>query len=116
MRGFALVFLIISSTTALAQGERHDPMRPPTQAEIAAWFGDGSQANERSPFRLQSILLAPERRIAIIDGQRLRVGERLDDAEVQSIEPGRVVLERQGERIELTIDTHLTNNNDGSRD
>ncbi|NBB91655.1 MAG: GspB domain-containing protein, partial [Gammaproteobacteria bacterium] len=76
---------------------------------------NGAEQRERAPFRLQSILLAPERRIAIIDGQRLRVGDRLDNAEVRAIEPGRVVLERAGERIELNIDTHLTNANDGSR-
>ena len=116
MREVILVLLTLCSTTVLAQGERHDPMRPPTQAEIDAWFGKGSQDREQSPFRLQAILLGPQRRIAIIDGQRLRVGERLDGAEVRSIEPGRVVLEREGERIELDIDTHLTNYNDGSRD
>lgn len=100
---------------ALAQGELHDPTRPPTQAEIEAWFGNGPESRQSSPFRLQSVLLAPDRRIAVIDGQRLRLGETLKDAQVKAIEPGRVVLERNGERIELTIETHLTNNNDGSR-
>ncbi len=106
-------FLILSLTaTAHVQGAPPDPTRPPSPAEVAAWFGSGSE-QQQAPFRLQSILLSPERRIAIIDGQRLRVGERLGNAEVLAIEPGRVMLERAGERIELNIDTHLTNENDG---
>lgn len=113
MRTIALFLILALTATALAQGEPPDPTRPPTPAEVAAWFGSGAEQQQQAPFRLQSILLAPKRRIAIIDGQRLRVGERLGNAEVRTIEPGRVVLERAGERIELNIDTHLTNENDG---
>ncbi|RFF32695.1 MSHA biogenesis protein MshK [Wenzhouxiangella sediminis] len=113
MRMIPLMFTLALASTAFAQGETRDPTRPPTDAEIAAWFGNGSGEEQRAPFRLQSILLAPERRIAIIDGQRLREGERLGDAEIRVIEPGRVVLVRAGETIELNIDTHLTNDNDG---
>lgn len=115
MRLSWIAFLTILPAVAFAQGEVRDPTRPPTQAEIQAWFDNGPESEQRSPFRLQSILLAPDRRIAVIDGQRLRLGETLKDAQVKAIEPGRVVLEREGERIELTLETHLTNNNDGSR-
>ncbi|WP_181918281.1 MULTISPECIES: general secretion pathway protein GspB [unclassified Wenzhouxiangella] len=115
MRLTWIALLMMLPALALAQGELRDPTRPPTQAEIEAWFGNGPASGQRSPFRLQSILLAPDRRIAVIDGQRLRLGESVDNAEVKAIEPGRVVLERNGERIELTIESHLTNNNDGSR-
>lgn len=106
--------LMMLPAFVLANGELRDPTRPPTQAEIEAWFGNGHESGQRPAFHLQSILLAPERRIAVIDGQRLRLGETVDNAEVKAIEPGRVVLERNGERIELTIETHLTNDNDGS--
>lgn len=116
MRVISIILVIALAGLAHAQGAPRDPTRPPTQAEIDAWFGDASGQRERARFSLQSILLAPDRRIAIIDGQRLRVGERIDGAQVRVIEAGRVVLERDGETIELDIDTHLTNNNDGSRD
>ncbi len=114
MRMTWIALLMMSPALALGQGELRDPTRPPTQGEIDAWFGDGPGPGQSAPFQLQSILLAPKRRIAVIDGQRLRLGETVDNAEVMLIEPGRVVLERNGERIELTIETHLTNNNDGS--
>lgn len=116
MRILPIALLLFLPLAADVQGEVRDPTRPPTQAEIAAWFGAGAQTRERAPFDLQSILLAPGRRIAIIDGQRLRVGESLGNAEVRTIEPGRVVLVRAGERIELHIDTHLADNNERSRD
>lgn len=109
MRTISSFLILALAGTALAQGEPPDPTRPPTPAEVAAWFGNGAGEQQRAPYRLQSILLAAQRRIAIIDGERLRVGERLGNAEVRAIEPGRVVLERAGERIELNIDTHLTN-------
>ncbi|WP_376690408.1 hypothetical protein [Wenzhouxiangella sp. EGI_FJ10409] len=110
-----LILTLLASAAALARDEVRDPTRPPTQAEIDAWFGTGASAGDRAPFQLQSILLAADRRIAIIDGRRLREGERIEDAEVSLIEAGRVILQRDGETIELNIDTHLTVNNDGSR-
>lgn len=110
-----IIMLAITATPAAAASELRDPTRPPSTAEVAAWFGQGSRAQASAPFRLQSILLSPQRRIAIIDGKRLHLGDTIDSAEVRRIEPGRVLLERDGEQIELTIDTHLTNNPDESR-
>jgi len=115
MRLVLIIMLLTAMATVHARDRIPDPTRPPTQAEIDAWFGTGANTGARAPFQLQSILLAPQRRIAIIDGQRLREGERIDNAKVTLIEAGRVVLQRDGETIELHIDTHLTNNNDESR-
>lgn len=112
--------IVLALTTALlvatAGAQQRDPTRPPSAAEVAAWFGDASETDRRSPYRLQSILLAPDRRIAIIDGRRLRTGDRLGEAEVAAIEPGRVILHQAGDTIELTLDTHLDYTIDDSRD
>jgi len=116
MRLIAFSLAAVLASTAFSQDAPPDPMRPPTQTEIDAWFGRGSAPQERAPFSLQAVLLGPRRRIAIVDGTRLRVGERIGDATVDSIEPGRVVMTRGGERIELHIDTHLTHHNNESRD
>lgn len=114
MRSVLVMTLALLALTVNAQ--QRDPTRPPSDAEVAAWFGGGSDAERDPPYRLQSILLGPNRRIAIIDGRRLRTGERLGDAEVTIIEPGRVVLDEAGETIELTLATHLDYNIDDSRD
>lgn len=116
MRKFLTLLMLAAPFALQARDGIPDPTRPPTPAEIAAFFGGGADQARRPAFDLQSILLAPDRRIAIIDGQRLRVGDRLESAKVTAIEPGRVLLDRAGETIELRIDTHLDDNHERSRD
>jgi|GEM_PF-719325 len=111
-----LLTLLVATTAGTLLAEERDPTRPPSRAEIEAWFGTGPQVRDAAPFRLQSILLSPTRRVALIDDQRLRVGERIGTARVMSIEPGRVVLEQDGNSIVLEIATHLDPENDPSRD
>lgn len=113
MRLACIVLWLALPACVFAQQKVPDPTRPPTSAEIEAWLGNGAGSERDAPFRLQSILLAPGRRVAIIDGKRLRPGETLDNATVTTIEPGRVVLERGDETIELNIETHLTKDKDG---
>ena len=42
--------------------------------------------------RLESVLIAPDRRIAIISGQRVQLGDRIGGAQVVSITETAVVL------------------------
>jgi hypothetical protein len=76
-----------------------DPTRPPQfgSAEPAA------AAPRSSVTRLQSVLIARNRSIAIIDGRRLQVGDRLGDATLVSIEPGHVTLQRGAKRERLSL-------------
>lgn len=111
-----LLTLLVAATAGTLSAQERDPTRPPSQAEIEAWFGTGPQVRGSAPFRLQSILLSPTRRIAVIDDQRLRIGEHIGTARVTSIEPGRVVLEQDDKNIVLEIATHLDTENDPSRD
>lgn len=69
-----------------------DPMRPPNS-------GTGSQAS-RPALVLESVIISETRRIAVINGQVLREGERLRAYRVAAIAPGRVELEldKGGER------------------
>jgi len=76
-----------------------DPMQPP-QVEAA------STAKERKPhpsWRLQSILVSPARRVAIINGHRLTTGERVGGARLVSIHPDHVILNYQGRNLELRL-------------
>jgi len=115
MRILTVIIALAIALPAAGQTVLRDPTRPPSAAEVAAWFDQGAQTRASTPFHLQSILLSSQRRIAIIDGQRLQAGDTIEGAEVQRIEPGRVVLERDGQAIELTIDTHLPHHPDESR-
>lgn len=88
MRYWAL-FLI--STNALA-APFADPTRPPS-------FTPSSEAAPASRPRLESVLIAPDRRIAVIDGQRVQLGERFRGGQVVRISESEVVI-RSGQASE----------------
>ena len=62
-----------------------DPTRPATFTPGAAPMPTGRP-------RLESVLIAPDRRIAIISGQRVQLGDRVGGAQVVSITESAVVL------------------------
>jgi MSHA biogenesis protein MshK len=62
-----------------------DPTRPPT-------FTPGAGPAPTGRPRLESVLIAPDRRIAVISGQRVQLGDRIGGAEVVSITESAVVL------------------------
>ena len=71
-----------------------DPTRPPRA--VAAVEGEPEQA--KGPV-LQSVMIRPNRRSAIIDGERVEAGGRFGDAQVLRISETEVVL-RYGDRTE----------------
>jgi MSHA biogenesis protein MshK len=82
-----------------------DPTRPPAAAMPApAAGGAGSAAAEALP-QLQSVMLgaAGGRRIAVIDGQSVRVGESFRGARVVRIADSEVELRRGRERQVLHL-------------
>lgn len=78
-----------------ATDDLQDPTRPPSFAA-----SEPAAASQPSAPRLQlnSILIARDRRVAVINGEPVRVGSRIGGAHVLSIEPSRVVL-RRGDRL-----------------
>jgi MSHA biogenesis protein MshK len=71
-----------------------DPTRPPGTSDVPA-----SAAPAAAP-RLQSVLIAPDRRIAVINGESYRLGDRFGDGRVAKISETEVVI-RQGSRNEV---------------
>jgi MSHA biogenesis protein MshK len=69
-----------------------DPTRPQ----------DGARDGER-PLLLQSVLVSETRRVAVINGRTLQVGDRVDGARVTRIEPGSVWLQRDGDITRLDL-------------
>lgn len=75
-----------------------DPTLPPTEQLV----GDAvTQAPET--LQLQAILRGPSRASAVINGQKLTVGDRLGDARVLAVRAHSVVIERQGRQQELRL-------------
>jgi MSHA biogenesis protein MshK len=52
---------------------------------------------------LQSVLIAPQRRLAVINGHTLAVGERIGDVTVAAIQPHEVVVKRASGEFTLRL-------------
>lgn len=77
-------------------GELPDPTRMP--AFIAAPVASGSV--EAAPVGLQSIIISPKRRAAIIDGQTVELGGKHGDARLIEVNESSVVLSgSQGRQV-----------------
>jgi MSHA biogenesis protein MshK len=76
-----------------------DPFRPPRQFEAPS--DDATKAGAAP--RLESVLIAPDRRIAVIDGRQYFEGERFGDGRVLRISEGEVVIRRADRDEKLTM-------------
>jgi MSHA biogenesis protein MshK len=82
--------ILLVAPPAVAQQLR-DPTRPPSLID------EGEGVVNEGPV-LQSILIAPDRKVAIISGQAVRVGEQFNGARLVSISETQVVL-RNGNEV-----------------
>lgn len=74
-----------------------DPMRPYTP-EVRVERSVGGKA-----YVLSAILYSTERRIAIVNGRPVSEGQRIHGARVERIEPGKVELLVDGNRLKLVL-------------
>lgn len=76
-----------------------DPMRPAIMAPAPTAPGAASPPR----LVLQSTLVSPQQRVAVINGQRFRPGDRIGDARLEAIGPGWVRLVTPTGRTELRL-------------
>jgi hypothetical protein len=96
----ALVVLIIGmlllarfSQAGDAASQLPDPTQP------ARYQGEGQVES----YRLESILKSAERRVAIINGKVLSVGDSIGDAKLRSISANAVTLQFPNKKIQLKL-------------
>jgi MSHA biogenesis protein MshK len=89
---------LLLSTLALIGAELPDPTRPPGVVPAGP-----APTAEPGGMVLRSLLVAPERRLAVIDGTQVREGDRVGGARVLEISLEGVELERAGERLHLRL-------------
>lgn len=65
-----------------------DPFRPPRQVEQPVM----DDASKSSASRLESVLIAPDRRVAVINGQQYVEGDRFSGGRVLRISESEVVI------------------------
>lgn len=94
MAAYALPAALACVMTVCAQHgfaqQLRDPTRPP--AMLAPTGGETKQPDSNSGLVLQTILISPSRRSAIVDGRLLTVGQSVSGFKVVSIEEGVVTL------------------------
>ena len=94
MRRRAIFLLGISAAWLAHAAPFADPTRPPN----AVGGEDDLAATPAGP-RLESVLIAPDRRIAVISGQQVRLGGRYGEGHVVRITESEVVI-RKAEGVE----------------
>lgn len=91
------------ATIGLAYGETlPDPTRPPAGFNLAV--GAAAPAQEAlAPLVLESVLIHPDARIAIINGERLTLGQKIRGLRLVRIADAEVVLLEGSERRTLKL-------------
>lgn len=79
-----------------------DPMRPDTLRSVSY--------TQAAQFRVNAIIVSDERRIAIVNGNRVRVGESINHATIIAISKGEVIIDVNG--VEQTL---RVNNDTGKK-
>lgn len=85
-----------SALTALA-APFADPTRPPSS--------DGGTTEAPVGPRVESILIAPDRRIAVVNGQEVTIGSRIGGGEVVRISESEVRIRKPGGEESLKLFT-----------
>jgi len=94
-----VVLLLLLGMLSFNASALQDPTRP---TDPVLYFG-GNHRPGTSVWTLQSILSAPDRRIAIINGTRVREGDRIGNARIVSIKPSHVVLNTGKRTLKLQL-------------
>ncbi len=93
LRKLTVIALLLTCACGSCLGDEflRDPTRPYTESERRA---------ATSPrYVVNAIIVSAERRVAIVNGQRVTVGGSVDNAKVISIENGQLILEINGKRL-----------------
>lgn len=97
-----LVFLLLlGANGAGAQGGLRDPLRPLAGAPSVAVEAEAVTQKQPLELQLEAVLLSAERAVAIINGQSLQLGDRIEGFRVSKIEASRVELQKKKNKIVL---------------
>jgi len=91
--GISFAGLAVAQTAPLA-----DPTRPP-----GAGADSVAEAAAPDATRLQSVLISPTRRIAVIDGKAVALGGRIGDATLETVTESAAVLRYADRRETLWL-------------
>lgn len=90
--GRAIGLLVLGLSGVAGAGALPDPTRP---ADVSPAVGRSATVSPGGPV-LQSILVSPQRKFAMISGRRVTIGDKVNGAVVVDIAPYEVRLDRGG--------------------
>lgn len=92
---------VIAEETGYTSGGRRDPFVPLVSS---SGYLFNVEEEEETSFRLEGIMYDPDGgSMAIINGELRKVGEKIADAVVSSIEPTKVVIIKDNQRVEIEL-------------
>jgi len=91
---------VAASPAAGAQAGLADPTRPPAGTSVDETATSTAALQPKAAHRLQSVLISPKRKLAVIDGRTVPLGGRIDSAVLIAINETGVTL-RRGEQTEV---------------
>lgn len=94
------IALLALGGPALAQSGFGDPTRPTSLSEPEP---ERERAVEGPRWRLQSTLVADQRRLAVINGRTVVQGSQVDGARLVEVRQDGVTLEADGRRIDVRL-------------
>lgn len=101
----ALAALCFSASPIAAYAQLADPMAPPG---VAPAGGADSSVSRSTPTELQGIISGPGRRLALINGAVVQVGETIPgDGELLDLDADSAVVRSGEQRIELRLHPEL---------
>lgn len=102
VRRLTMSFTLLLATAVIVNTHASlpDPTRPLTATPSS---GNSSNATADETLTLHSVLIAGERRLAIINGRRVQVGDTIGRSRVVRIEAGEVQLRRDNQLQTLTV-------------
>lgn len=97
-KALAATLLLLAAAAAAAQQGLGDPTKPTSLAAP-----EPAQVESGPRWRLQSTLVADSRRLAVINGRTVSVGEQVDGATLRDVRREGVTLEIEGRSVELRV-------------
>lgn len=94
------VSAISESSLSRRTSDEHDPTKP---ALISAEGSTDKNQNNKMAFHLQSIIIGKNKRLALVNGLFISVGEKVEGATLTEINKNSVVLLRSGRSITLYL-------------
>ncbi|HTT08845.1 MAG TPA: general secretion pathway protein GspB [Gammaproteobacteria bacterium] len=80
-----------------------DPTKPPDFKTVAPAAASTEIAEEVTNFRLNAVKVGAKLRWAIINSERVEEGDKIGPAQVLRIQPDRVLIDYNGQKITLSL-------------